>query len=60
MKWLIGLVLTAACGGGGFWWWNSAKGSGAATSSITDDGIFKVRKGDLPITLTENGTLVAK
>ncbi len=60
MKWLLGLVLTAACGGGGWWWWNSAKGSGGATSSITDDGVFKVRKGDLPITLVENGTLVAK
>jgi HlyD family secretion protein len=60
MKWLLGLVLTACCGGGGWWWWNSAKGSGAAASSVSDDGIFKVRKGDLPITLTENGTLVAK
>jgi len=60
MKWLLGLVLTAACGGGGWWWWNSAKGSGGATSSITDDGVFKVRKGDLPITLVEHGTLVAK
>ncbi len=61
MKWLLGLLALALCGGGGgWWWWNSSKGGGAVAAAFSDDGLFRVKKGDLPITLTENGTLVAK
>jgi HlyD family secretion protein len=61
MKWLLGIVALAVLGGGGWWWWHSTHAAAAvATSGVTDDGLFRVKKGDLPITLTENGTLVAK
>jgi HlyD family secretion protein len=61
MKWLLGLIALALFGGGGgWWWWSSSKGGGAVATAFSDDGLFRVKKGDLPITLTENGTLVAK
>jgi multidrug resistance efflux pump len=48
MKWLLGIVVLAVLGGGGFWWWRSEHGAAAAaTSGVTDDGLFRVKKGDL-------------
>ena len=52
---IAGLLLA----GGGLWWWQN-NGAGEATSAISADGLFTVAKGELPITLTEDGTLVAK
>lgn len=52
-------VAVLLLGGGGWWWWNASH-AGPAASTISSDGLFTVVKGDLPITLTENGTLVAK
>ncbi len=59
MKVFITTIVLLLLGGGGWWWWREAQASGAATT-ISNDGLFTVVKGDLPITLTENGTLVAK
>ncbi len=59
MKLFIAALALLAVGGGGFWWWRSGQ-AGAAESAISNDGLFTVVKGDLPISLTENGTLVAK
>ncbi len=58
MKGIIGIVVVAVVGGG--WWWWKANQADAAASAVSTDGLFTVVKGDLPITLTENGTLVAK
>lgn len=60
MKLLIGFVAVALLGGGGFWWWNASDDGAASAASISNDGLFSVKRGDLPIALTENGTLVAK
>ena len=59
MKALVTTVAVVLVGGGGVWWWKNTHAA-AATSAISSDGLFTVVKGDLPITLTENGTLVAK
>lgn len=60
MKWLLGVVATALLGGSGWWWWHGTRPAAGPSSSVSDDGLFRVKRGDLPITLTENGTLVAK
>lgn len=52
-------ILVLALAGGGFWWWKR-DAADAGKSAVSPDGLFTVAKGDLPITLTENGTLVAK
>jgi multidrug efflux pump subunit AcrA (membrane-fusion protein) len=60
MKFLIALVVAAALGGGGWWFWKEKAQPASETTTASDDGLYKVTKGDLPISLTENGTLVAK
>jgi multidrug efflux pump subunit AcrA (membrane-fusion protein) len=60
MKILIVAFAVALLGGGGFWMWNSRGSASSNGASVSDDGLYAVKKGDLPITLTENGTLVAK
>lgn len=60
MKWWIGIAALLLLAGGGAWWWHGSKGGAVAASAVSDDGLFRVKRGDLPITLTENGTLVAK
>jgi RND family efflux transporter MFP subunit len=59
MKTFLTIGALLAAGGGGFWWWKSGADD-AKGSAISGDGLFTVAKGDLAITLTENGTLVAK
>jgi multidrug efflux pump subunit AcrA (membrane-fusion protein) len=60
MKLAIALLAIALVGGGGWWLWNGRDGAGSPAAEISESGLFTVRKGDLPISLTENGTLVAK
>jgi len=60
MKLLLAALALALLGGGGWWWWNGGSGDGAAAASFSEEGLFSVKKGDLQISLTENGTLVAK
>jgi multidrug efflux pump subunit AcrA (membrane-fusion protein) len=60
MKVFWSLIVVAALGAGGWWWWHQSHAAKKADASFTDEGLFKVKKGELPITLTENGTLVAK
>jgi multidrug efflux pump subunit AcrA (membrane-fusion protein) len=59
MKTLATIAALLLAGGGGWWWWKSGAAA-AEPSGVSADGLFTVSKGDLPITLTENGTLVAK
>lgn len=59
MKALLVSLVVVALGGGG-WWWFARAGDAGAASALAAEGLFTVVKGDLPITLTENGTLVAK
>ncbi len=54
--WLIGLVVALTGGGVVFW----TRDSRAATVGSTDEGVYTVVRGELPISLTENGALVAK
>jgi HlyD family secretion protein len=59
MKGLVIGLGVLLLGGGGVWWWHES-GAKAAPTTVSEDGLFKVRHGELQITLTENGTLVAK
>ncbi|HGY91904.1 MAG TPA: HlyD family efflux transporter periplasmic adaptor subunit [Planctomycetes bacterium] len=58
IKFIVAGLILLTTGGWAFLHWG---GSSASTRSIDDEaGLWEVRKGDLNITLTENGTLLAK
>ena len=60
MKKTIILVLVLAGVGTGGWYWLQGRGDTAAATESFDSSLFAVARGDLIITITENGTLVAK
>ncbi len=60
MRILVAAGAAVLLGGGGFWWWAARASGDTAASSISEQGLYRVTRGDLTISLTENGTLVAK
>ncbi|MBL9078237.1 MAG: HlyD family efflux transporter periplasmic adaptor subunit [Planctomycetes bacterium] len=57
MKWQLALGACLAAGVvAAVWFWPATR----AVAAVTDHDLFAVRRGDLVVTLTENGTMVAK
>lgn len=57
--WLTVIVVATALAAGGLALL-AAGGEETVAASVRDDGLYTVVRGDLPITLTENGSLMAK
>ncbi|MGE3172223.1 MAG: efflux RND transporter periplasmic adaptor subunit [Planctomycetota bacterium] len=55
----VWIAVVLGCGGGGAWWL-SGDGAAVAAGAAADPSTYTVARGDLDITITENGTLVAK
>ncbi|MCB9896388.1 MAG: efflux RND transporter periplasmic adaptor subunit [Planctomycetes bacterium] len=60
MKASIIVAMLLVTGAGSAWWFGLDGTSSESASIVPDDGLFTVRRGPLNITITENGTLVAK
>ena len=59
MKTSIVVVLIVVVGGGGALLWRNAS-VGADGDTLSDDALYAVQKGKLTVTVTENGSLMAK
>ena len=57
---IISLLMILGLGGSAAWYFNPFAAGDSDKDGISNSGIFTVRRGDLKITITENGTLMAK
>ncbi|MCA8967820.1 MAG: hypothetical protein KDC48_23270, partial [Planctomycetes bacterium] len=53
-------MILVVMGAGTTYWVGLDGGPETGASLVPDDGLFAVRRGSLNVTITENGTLVAK
>ena len=60
MKVLILLLVLSGAAGAAYYFWHPFSSDSSQNPTVVTDNLFRVVRGDLDITLTENGTVRAK